>query len=84
MITEAIINLMMFLPEKLIEMLPELEFTIPKVVNDNILNVLKGVAWVFPTVLLLPLFASSLAVDMAKIVMAIIARVKSFIPFMGT
>jgi hypothetical protein len=83
MITEAILSAFLLVPQIAINLLPE----VPAVMPDSVINganvALYGIGWVLPVSELLPILIISLAVDNFKIIMAVVVRIKSFIPAMG-
>lgn len=83
MIVEAFFNIFFFLPNLIISWLPNLNIGIPEGVLNGLRDVFKGLGYFLPVNGLLPILITSLALDSFKIIMAIIVRLKSFIPFMG-
>jgi hypothetical protein len=83
MITEAILNVFMVIPNIIIALLPEVKAVIPDGVFDGVNNVLYGIGYVLPMYALVPIFVISFALDGFKVVMALVVRIKSFIPTMG-
>jgi hypothetical protein len=83
MITEAILNVFMVIPLIAITLLPSIPAMIPQGVFDGANNVLYGIGYVLPMKGLLPIFVISFAIDGFRVVMAMVVRIKSFIPAMG-
>jgi hypothetical protein len=83
MIFEVIIQAFMIIPTLILSFLPTLSIEIP----DNILSVIYyvfiAVGTFFPIGGLLPIFIVNLSLDLFKIIMAVVVRIKSFIPTMG-
>lgn len=83
MITEALINVFLFLPKLLLQALPDIDISIPKDVFDTLQNFLLNLEYIFPIVELLPILVISISLSLFKIAWALVIRVKSFIPTMG-
>jgi hypothetical protein len=83
MITEALINVFLFLPKLLLQALPDIDISIPKDVFDTLQNFLLNLEYIFPIVELLPILVISISLSLFKIAWALVIRIKSFIPTMG-
>lgn len=83
MITEALINVFLFLPKLLLQSLPDIDISIPKDVFDTLQNFLLNLEYIFPIVELLPILVISISLSLFKIAWALVIRIKSFIPTMG-
>lgn len=83
MITEALINVFLFLPKLLLQALPDIDISIPKDVFDTLQNFLLNLGYIFPIVELLPILVISISLSLFKIAWALVIRIKSFIPTMG-
>ena len=83
MLLEAIVGILLFIPNLLFSMLPTIEFTIPDNILSGVSDIFAMVGYFFPIAALLPILVMSLALDMFRIVVAIVVRIKSFIPGMG-
>ncbi len=83
MITEAILNVLAFIPNLLVDGMQALNLAIP----DNIFNGLNSIfgclGFIFPISGLLVILGISFAIKNFQIIWAIILRIKSFIPTMG-
>ena len=83
MITEAILNIFMIIPQLIVDLLPTIDYTLPTDLFDTVTSVFYGLGYVLPLVRLTPIIAIDLSLSMFKIVVAIVIRCKSFIPTMG-
>lgn len=83
MITEALINVFLFLPKLLLQALPDIDISIPKDVFNTLQNFLLNLEYIFPIVELLPILVISISLSLFKIAWALVIRIKSFIPTMG-
>lgn len=83
MITEALINVFLFLPKLLLQALPDIDISIPKDIFDTLQNFLLNLEYIFPIVELLPILVISISLSLFKIAWALVIRIKSFIPTMG-
>lgn len=63
--------------------LPEIKFEMPENIMDNLIGIFEIVCFLLPVKALLPILITSVTIDLAQIVIAIIIRIKSFIPTMG-
>jgi len=83
MLIETNIRMMLFLPELLLSMLPQIELELPDNVLAGLGDVFGAVGYFFPVAALLPILIISIAMDLFQIIMAIVVRIKSFVPTMG-
>lgn len=83
MITQKVLDVFMFIPSLIIDLVPEFTTSIPENVFDGVNTVLYGIGYVLPMTALAPIFIISFAVDNFRVVIALIVRIKSFIPTMG-
>lgn len=83
MITEFLINSYCFVINGFISLLPTVNFTFPSNLLSTISDLVVGIGYVLPIPALMPIFFISISITMFKVVLAIIVRVKSFIPTMG-
>lgn len=83
MITESILSVFLAIPRLLVSILPAIEAQLPENIFDGVSNLLYGVAFIIPVGALLPILLVSFSVDIFRVFMAIIVRIKSFIPTMG-
>ena len=80
MLLETIIELLIWLPELIISLIPDLEIEIPENLLSGISNIVDITGYLFPISALLPIIFLFIGIDVAQIVVAIILRIKSFIP----
>lgn len=78
-----LINLFLLIPSFIISLLPSVDAVIPDNVFESMSVILANVGYVLPIKGLLPIFIISMSVNIFKLAMAIIVRIKSFIPTMG-
>ena len=85
MVTDAIINTLLFVPYKILSSLnlPTIDFALPDNVFDGILQFIQTVAYIMPVKGLLVWVTFTILLDNFRIIWAFILRVKSFIPTMG-
>lgn len=84
MITDLLISALSAVPLMLLSLLPDIPINIPDGVFEWLHNVCSMVAYLLPVKALIPIFAIMLSVNGFKIAWAIVLRVKSFIPTMGS
>ena len=82
MITDAIINALLFFPTLLLTQLESLNFSfsLPDDIYNTLYNLTVGVAYVLPLPWLLVCFGVRTAVYLWRIPYSIVLRIKSFIP----
>jgi len=83
MIIDAILGVLLAVPNMLLDGMGNIGITIPDGVFSFLSSVLPFLGYLLPIVALLPLMGIEMAVMIFKIVWAIILRVKSFVPTMG-
>ena len=83
MLLEAVISLLLFIPNMILSMIPTIEINLPENIFSGVSGILGTVGYLFPVTALLPIIVVSIALDVARVVVAIIIRIKSFIPTMG-
>jgi hypothetical protein len=84
MILELIFGLLLFIPNLLLSLLPTISLELPANIVAGITPVFGAIAFFFPIAALLPIIIMSVALDSFKIIVAIVIRIKSFIPGMGS
>lgn len=82
MITDALLDILLFLPNLLLDGLDVLSLVIPEGVFDGLAKIFAFIGW-FPIKQLLPILVMSISVATFKITWALLIRIKSFIPTMG-
>lgn len=83
MITEVFI-LLLFKPLLVaLDNLPAIEVTIPDDAFQNLKSSMQTLGYILPIEGLLPILVTKISVKVARVVMAVVIRVKSFIPTMG-
>ena len=83
MIIEAIFNTVFNVVDAIIFLLPSIGGEIPEGVTSATSSLFSGIGYVFPVIRLMPILLMSLSLDSFRFIMAIISRVKSFIPTWG-
>lgn len=84
MITEFILNFI-FLPVKgLLALLPDVSFSIPEGVVEGLSNIFSMLGFIFPIKGLLVILTISISIKVFQIIWALVIRIKSFIPTMGS
>lgn len=83
MITESIMNMFLFIPRVIIDMIPVTTIDLPNSVTGVATQLLDGVGYVFPILGLMPILLNSILLDIFKVTWALLIRIKSFIPTMG-
>lgn len=84
MITDAILNVLFYVPLLLVNALPAVDFAMPDNVFNGIDTFVSNVAYVIPIRALMPILVSSFSISCFKIFWALLLRIKSFIPTMGS
>lgn len=84
MITEAIFKIFLVIPNLLINLLPAITWTIPAGIFDVLGSIMHGLAYFLPLPGLVPILVFSTSFYAVKIVWALLLRIKSFIPTMGS
>lgn len=83
MITDAILKLLTMPVIVLIESVSVIGFTIPVGVFNGLLLLSENLGYIFPISSILPVFVLKMLLRNARIIWAMVIRVKSFIPTMG-
>lgn len=88
MILESLCNVFFGILEMFLRLLPTLEFSVNLSSLEELLitfsNIFIGIGYLLPVKALLPVITLSLLMDSSHIIWAIIIRIKSFIPTMGS
>lgn len=84
MITDFIINSFIQIPYVLLSSLPDFHFEFNSTFFDTLSHFLQIVSYVLPVKGLMPILVSSFGLTFLKISWALVLRVKSFIPTMGS
>ena len=83
MITEAILNVLLTPTKVLLGLLPAVDVSIPDNAFDNANSFFGALGFFLPLTWIAPIIAMKIALKSARIFMALIVRIKSFIPTMG-
>jgi hypothetical protein len=83
MLIELIMDLLMFLADTLISLIPTIDVDIPENVFDSLMDFIPIVAYLLPIPALVPIMVTLIGLDIAIIVVTIVIRVKKFIPGVG-
>lgn len=83
MITDKLIEIFLTPLMALIKLLPPLDFTVPLDVFNNVNGIFLCLGYVLPVPLILFIISTKLSCRMSQIAMAVVVRVKSFVPFWG-
>ena len=83
MITDLIINLLLKIPLMLLELLPDIDVSLPENVFDGINTFFANVGYALPVLQLMPILIISNALMLFRVAWALVIRIKSFIPTMG-
>lgn len=85
MVTDAIINTLLFVPYKILSTLPlpDVDFDLPDDVFSGFLQFLQTAAYILPMKGLLVWVTFTILLDNFRVIWSFILRVKSFIPTMG-
>ena len=67
----------------IIRLFPSVDFTIPLEVFNNVNGIFLCLGYVLPVPLILFIISTKLSCRMSQIAMAVVVRLKSFIPFWG-
>ena len=82
MITNLILDLLFYVPNLLLENIPNFELSIPEGVFNGLSHICAFIGW-FPIRQILPILGASIVLSFNRAVWALIIRIKSFIPTMG-
>lgn len=83
MITKLIIDFVLFLPNALLNLLPDMSVAIPYNISEGLNSILSLLGFVFPIKGLLLILSLSFGIKGFHIIWALILRIKSFIPTEG-
>lgn len=83
MITEAILNVLIFIPNLLLDGIQGINIAIPDNIFNGLNSIFSCLGYIFPISGLLVILGISFAIKNFQIIWAIILRIKSFIPSMG-
>lgn len=83
MITEAILNVLAFIPNLLLDNMQGISLAIPDNIFNGLNNIFNCLGFIFPISGLLVILGISFTIKNFQIIWSIILRVKSFIPTMG-
>lgn len=83
MITDLIINLLLKTPLMLLDLLPDIDVSLPDNVFDGVNTFFANVAYALPVLQLMPILIISNALMLFRVAWALVIRIKSFIPTMG-
>lgn len=83
MITEAILNVLAFIPNLLLNNMSGITLSIPSNIFDGLNSIFNCLGFLFPISGLLIILGISFTIKNFQIIWAIILRIKSFIPSMG-
>lgn len=83
MVTDKLLEIFLTPLKAIIKLLPSLDFVVPLEVFNNVNGIFLCLGYVLPVPLCLFIISTKLSCRMSQIAMAVIVRVKSFIPFWG-
>jgi hypothetical protein len=83
MIIEAIITALLFIPNILIGLLPTITTEFPDGITEVVRGTFGVVSYFIPVAALVPIIVLYFSMDLFKVFMALVVRIKSFIPSMG-
>ena len=83
MITNAIVNVLLAPVLILVELLPAVDVSIPDTAFNNMASVFDCIGFVLPVSVICPVLVMRIGLKTARSVMALVVRIKSFIPTMG-
>lgn len=83
MITEGILNILFSLVDVFLSLLPSINFTFPSSIINGGAFLFNMTGYFFPVAGVMPLITFGLMINLFKLTMSIIVRVKSFFPTMG-
>lgn len=82
MISKLLLDILMFVPNLILESLPEFSISLPNGVFSGLKTLCAFISW-FPISELMPIVITSVSLQAFRNVWALLIRVKSFIPTMG-
>lgn len=83
MIVELLFSPVFTLLRSLVGLLPSVSFALPDGLFDAVHSIFYGVGWCLPVAALSPILVVEVALIGFKLVLAIVVRIKSFIPTLG-
>jgi hypothetical protein len=83
MITKNILDVLVFLPNLLLDGMGSITLSIPDNIFDGLNSIFNCLGYIFPISGLLLILGISFSIKSIQIIWAIILRIKSFIPTMG-
>lgn len=83
MITEAILNILAFIPNLLLDGMGAITLSIPSNIFDGLNSIFSCLGFIFPISGLLVILGISFTIKNFQIIWSIILRIKSFIPRYG-
>lgn len=83
MITEGILNILVFIPNTLLDSMDGISLSIPNNIFEGLDSIFNCLGFIFPIKGLLIILGISFSIKSFQIIWAIILRIKSFIPTMG-
>lgn len=84
MITDFIINVLCALPNLLLDSMQNFNLEIPANIFNGFNSILNLLGFMFPVAGLLPILVISFGIKYFQIMWALLIRIKSFIPTMGS
>jgi len=84
MITEFILNLLCFLPNSLLDNLENVSIEIPADIFEGLNSIFSCLGFMFPIAGLMLILLVSFSIKAFQIIWALVIRIKSFIPSMGS
>lgn len=83
MITNAIVDVLLAPVLLLVDLLPAVDVSIPDNAFNSMSSVFDCIGFVLPVAAICPVLAMRIGLKTARSVMALVVRIKSFIPTMG-
>ncbi len=83
MITNAIVDVLLSPVLILVDLLPAVDVSIPDTAFNNMSSVFDCIGFVLPVSVICPVLVMRIGLKIARSVMALVVRIKSFIPTMG-
>lgn len=82
MISKLLLDLLMLVPNLVLENLPEFSISLSDGVFSGLGTLCVFISW-FPIAELMPIFITSISIQAFRNIWALLLRIKSFVPFMG-
>lgn len=83
MITNAIVDVLLAPVLILVDLLPAVDVSIPDTAFNNMSSAFDCIGFVLPVSVICPVLVMRIGLKTARSVMALVVRIKSFIPTMG-